>query len=111
MPTPPTITPFQQKVFLALEKIPSGSVATYKRLAIAIGCKSAQAVGQALKRNPFAPQVPCHRVIPESRKIAGYKGKKDEPDVHSKKVLLISEAIIFDTESLVQKSHIINLKK
>jgi len=56
-------TPFQQRVYSALKLIPHGKVTTYKLLGDFIGCKSAQAIGQALTRNPDAPLVPCHRVI------------------------------------------------
>lgn len=49
------ITPFQRRVYLALLDVPSGETITYGELAARIGCRSAQAVGQALKRNPFAP--------------------------------------------------------
>lgn len=93
-----------------LKRIPRGSVTTYKRLAQAIGCKSAQAVGQALKRNPFAPTIPCHRVVPESLKIGGYKGKTDGPDVYAKKNLLISEGVTFTAQGLVSPHHLIDLK-
>ena len=56
-------TTFQQKVYDALLLIPKGKVTTYKMLGDFINCRSAQAIGQALTRNPYAPKVPCHRVI------------------------------------------------
>lgn len=56
-------TLFQEKVYDALLLIPRGYVTTYKILAEYIGCKSSQAIGQALTRNQNAPQIPCHRVI------------------------------------------------
>ena len=58
-----TPTAFESQVYGALGEIPRGRVATYAALAARLDCGSAQAVGQALKRNPFAPEVPCHRVI------------------------------------------------
>ncbi len=66
------ITPFQQKVYDALLLIPRGKVTTYKILWDFIGCRSAQAIGQALTRNPDAPEVPCHRVIKTDGTIGGY---------------------------------------
>ena len=68
------ITPFQRRVYLELLKIPTGETITYGELAKRIGCRSAQAVGQALKRNPFAPDVPCHRVVAADGSIGGYFG-------------------------------------
>jgi methylated-DNA-[protein]-cysteine S-methyltransferase len=56
-------TIFQKKVYDALLFIPRGKVTTYKYLADFIGCRSSQAIGQALTRNENAPQIPCHRVI------------------------------------------------
>jgi len=52
------ITPFQRRVFEALMRVPAGKVTTYKALGEAVGCGSGQAIGQAMKRNPFAPAVP-----------------------------------------------------
>ncbi|MCB9807571.1 MGMT family protein [Candidatus Peribacteria bacterium] len=66
------MTPFQQKVYDALLLIPCGKVTTYKLLGDFIGCKSAQAIGQALTKNPHAPEVPCHRVIKTDGTIGGY---------------------------------------
>ncbi len=57
-------TPFQRKVYEAILKIPKGQVRTYAWVARQIGQpKAARAVGQALKRNRWAPQIPCHRVV------------------------------------------------
>ena len=53
---PPTV--FEQRVFDAICRIPLGRVTTYGLLAKELNCGSAQAVGQALERNPFAPEVP-----------------------------------------------------
>ncbi|MEA3306878.1 MAG: MGMT family protein [Elusimicrobiota bacterium] len=56
-------------------KIPKGEIRSYKQLAIKIGHpKAARAVALALKRNPFAPVVPCHRVIRSEGAIGGYQG-------------------------------------
>ena len=57
-------------------KIPKGKIKTYKQVAIGINKpKSARAVGNACARNPYAPRVPCHRVIRSDGKIGGYSGK------------------------------------
>ena len=68
-------TPFQRKVYEATLKIPKGQVRTYAEVARAIGrANAARAVGQALKRNRWAPQIPCHRVIASDGTLGGYSG-------------------------------------
>lgn len=67
------ITPFQKAVYSATRKIPKGKVATYALIARLIGKpKAARAIGNALNRNPFAPKVPCHRVVNSDGKIGGF---------------------------------------
>lgn len=66
------ITEFQRKVYLELLNVPAGETITYGELARRIGCRSPRAVGGALHRNPFAPDVPCHRVISSDGSIGGY---------------------------------------
>lgn len=56
-------TAFQLKVWQACRAIPAGRTMSYGDLARHIGCRSAQAVGQALARNPLARLIPCHRVV------------------------------------------------
>lgn len=67
-----SITEFQRKVYLETLRVPAGQTVTYGEIARRIGCRSARAVGQALHRNPFAPDVPCHRVVASGGKIGGY---------------------------------------
>ena len=85
------ITPFQRKVYLELLDVPAGETITYGELARRIGCGSAQAVGQALKRNPFAPDVPCHRVVAADGSLGGYMGKRDGELLERKRRLLDEE--------------------
>lgn len=66
-------TPFQRKVWAALETIPYGETRTYKDIARAIGNeKATRAVGMANNRNPIPIVVPCHRVIGTNGKLVGY---------------------------------------
>lgn len=88
------ITPFQRKVYLELLRVPSGTTITYGELARRIGCGSAQAVGQALKRNPFAPEVPCHRVVAADGSLGGYNGMCDGEQLELKRQLLDNEKMI-----------------
>jgi methylated-DNA-[protein]-cysteine S-methyltransferase len=54
---------FREKIYNQLRKVPLGKVTTYKELAKSINSKAYRAVGTAMNKNPYAPQVPCHRVI------------------------------------------------
>lgn len=87
------ITPFQKRVYLALLEVPAGTTISYGELARRIGCRSAQAVGQALKRNPFAPDVPCHRVVAADGSLGGYNGRRDGEQLERKRQLLEKERI------------------
>lgn len=96
----PTRTPtaFEARVYAALGEIPRGRVVTYAELAAHLDCGSAQAVGQALKRNPLAPEVPCHRVIKTDLTLGGYSGKVRGVRVERKRHLLEEEGVDFDEE-------------
>lgn len=85
------ITEFQRKVYMELLNVSRGSTISYSELGLRIGCKSAQAIGQALKRNPFAPHVPCHRVVAKDGSIGGFMGKRQGETIDKKKALLMSE--------------------
>ncbi|MFC9657302.1 methylated-DNA--protein-cysteine methyltransferase [Bacillus subtilis] len=72
-------TPFQQKVWQALEMIPYGESRSYADIAAAVGSpKAVRAVGQANKRNDLPIFVPCHRVIGKNSALTGYAGTKTE---------------------------------
>ena len=86
------ITPFQRRVYLELLNVPRGETISYGELARHIGCRSAQAVGQALKRNPFAPDVPCHRVVASDGSIGGFHGERQGEMIERKRQLLEEEA-------------------
>jgi len=82
-------TKFQLKVWNYLKKIPKGKVKTYKQVAIAINNpKAARAVANACAKNPYAPKIPCHRVIRTDRSLGGYSGKGG---IKTKKLLLKRE--------------------
>ena len=69
-------TKFQLKVWKYLQTIPKGTVKTYKQVAIAIKKpKSARAVANACGKNPYAPKIPCHRVIRSDGGLGGYSGR------------------------------------
>ncbi|RMZ92315.1 hypothetical protein DV736_g450, partial [Chaetothyriales sp. CBS 134916] len=67
------VTDFQSKVYAHLLAIPQGQVTSYAALAKALN-SSPRAVGGALRSNPWAPEVPCHRVIASDGFVGGFKG-------------------------------------
>ena len=68
-------TKFHVKVWKYLKSIPKGKVKTYKQVAVAIKSpKSARAVANACAKNPYAPKIPCHRVIRSDGGLGGYSG-------------------------------------
>ena len=69
-------TKFQIKVWKYLKTIPKGKVKTYKQVAVGIKSpKSTRAVANACAKNPYAPKIPCHRVIRSDGALGGYSGK------------------------------------
>ena len=84
-------TPFQVKVWKYLKTIPKGKVITYKQLAKAINMpEAARAVANACAKNPYAPKIPCHRVIRSDGSLGGYSGPGG---IRQKKRLLRSEKV------------------
>jgi O-6-methylguanine DNA methyltransferase len=86
-------TPFQQAVYKALEKIPKGRVTTYGAIALYLNTNAVRAVGTAVGKNPDAPEIPCHRVVPASGKIGNYSG---EGGVERKIELLRQEGVFVE---------------
>ena len=67
------MTDFQSQCYKALKKVPRGMVITYAGLAEMIGRpKAHRAVGSAMNKNPFAPEVPCHRVVKSNGELGGF---------------------------------------
>jgi len=63
---------FNERCYDLLKKVPKGKLTTYKSLANALGTKAYRAVGNAMNKNPYAPQVPCHRVIKNNGEVGGF---------------------------------------
>ena len=76
LPLEATGTPFQQRVWTELTRIPYGSTASYGEIAVRLGMArgASRAVGLANGSNPIAIVVPCHRVIGSSGTLTGYAG-------------------------------------
>lgn len=67
-------TPFQKRVWELLLEIPYGKTITYGELAKTLECKAAQAIGNAVGRNPISILIPCHRIVGAGGKLTGYAG-------------------------------------
>lgn len=86
------LPPFTKKALLITFQIPRGSVTTYGMIAEAAGNKrAARAVGNAQAGNPFAPIVPCHRVIGSDFGLNGYGG-----GLAVKRAFLEREGVVFE---------------
>jgi methylated-DNA-[protein]-cysteine S-methyltransferase len=82
---------FNQKVWALCARIPAGKVSTYGQIAKHLGSsRAARAVGNALNKNPYAPQVPCHRVVGSTGDLTGFAG-----GLAKKKKLLEEEGVEF----------------
>ena len=80
IPLQPKGTSFQQRVWQILQEIPYGETMTYGEIAQRIAKEkgvetfSAQAVGQAVGKNPISILIPCHRVLGKNGALTGYAG-------------------------------------
>lgn len=89
---------FNEKVWQALKRIPRGRVTTYKEIARYLkNPKAARAVGNALNKNPYAPKLPCHRVVKSNGQIGGYaKGTKNKIKMLEKEGVKIKNGKVAD---------------
>lgn len=82
---------FHQRCWDACRLIARGSVTTYGRLAAAVGSpQAARAAGRAMACNPYAPEVPCHRVVASDGRLTGYSG---DGGVDRKAAMLAAEGV------------------
>jgi len=97
-------TPYEKRVWTALCQVPRGQFTTYGILSAHLG-SSPRAVGNALRRNPFAPLVPCHRVVATGGALGGFKGawpKNGEGiTLDEKRLLLRAEGVKIDDRGRV----------
>lgn len=96
---------FNNKVYQLTKKIPKGKVSTYKDIAEKMGTRAYRAVGRALRCNPYAPFVPCHRVVKSDGTIGGFMGKIKGKELDKKVGLLKKEGIF------VKENKILDFKK
>ena len=94
---------FSEKVYALCSRIPKGKVSTYKEIGKAIGSSGMvyRAVGVALKHNPRAPVVPCHRVVASDGKIGGFHGHTHGLFITKKIALLKKEGVVIKKGKVV----------
>ena len=90
-----------EQIYQLCTQIPTGKVTTYGEIARKLGTKGFQAIGQILSKNPYAPKVPCHRVVKSNGEIGGFKGSQD----NQQKIKLLQQ------EGVIVKNNKIDLKK
>lgn len=102
---------FEEKVWELMKKIPRGKVTTYALIARKLNTRAYRAVGNACRRNPYAPRVPCHRVVRSDGTVGGFGGKTSGKTVEKKIRLLKKENVkvkngkIVDFEKVLFRFH------
>jgi len=96
---------FEEKVWELLKRIPRGKVTTYALIARKLNTKAYRAVGNACRRNPYAPRVPCHRVVRSDGTVGGFGGRTSGKTVERKVRLLRRENVE------VKNGRIVNFEK
>ena len=84
---------FEAKVWKLMERIPKGRVTTYGMIAKRLNTKAYRAIGNACRKNPYAPRVPCHRVVRSDGTVGGFGGKTSGKTVEKKVQLLREENV------------------
>ena len=84
-----------KKIYKILMRVPRGRVTTYKELGRASGHHQ-RAVGKLMNINPYAPRVPCHRVVMSDGKIGGFDG-----NVPKKIAILKKEGVLVKNGKIV----------
>lgn len=88
---------FADRVYKVVKKIPRGRVSTYREVARALNCKAYRAVGNALNKNPYAPIVPCHRIVCSDARLGGFsKGIKEKVRLLEKEGVKIRKGKVLD---------------
>lgn len=99
----PTLTPYRKRLYCALLTVPRGQHTTYAAMSDYLH-SSARAVGNGMRNNPFAPEVPCHRVLAADGSIGGFHGDwgTEGKYANDKIALLKAEGVRFDSRGKVK---------
>ncbi len=71
---------FEQKAWALTARIPKGKVVSYGQIAAALDSRAYRAVGRAMHDNPYAPAVPCHRVVGSDGSLTGFGSGLDRKE-------------------------------
>ena len=96
---------FSEKVYKVISRIPGGKISTYKEVAKVLNCKAYRAVGNALNKNPYAPKVPCHRIINSNGRVGGFAS-----GIKAKIKILEKEGIIIKNNKIDLPRYFYSLK-
>jgi methylated-DNA-[protein]-cysteine S-methyltransferase len=96
---------FDERIWTLMRKIPKGRVTTYKILAQQINSRAYRAVGNACRRNPYAPSVPCHRVVKSDGEIGGFAGATSGRQIRRKIWMLRREGV------KVKRGRVVNFER
>jgi methylated-DNA-[protein]-cysteine S-methyltransferase len=95
---------FNERCYELLRNVPKGKITTYKALAKSMGTKAYRAVGNAMNKNPYAPEVPCHRVIKSDGEIGGFAhGTKKKIEMLEKEGIPIKNGKVENMEMFLYK--------
>ena len=95
---------FNKKVYGLCRKIPKGKISTYKILSKKLNSKAYRAVGTAMNKNPFAPEIPCHRVVNSNGKVGKFaSGTENKIKILKKEGIQINKGKIEDFENKLYK--------
>lgn len=95
---------FNQKVWALCARVPRGKVTTYGEIAHKLGTRAYRAVGNALHNNPYAPTVPCHRVVGSKGDLTGFAS-----GLRKKQQLLEAEGIAVESGRLNLRKYLHHL--
>jgi methylated-DNA-[protein]-cysteine S-methyltransferase len=101
-------TDFEESVYDAVRLVPAGRVVSYGEIARQISRGNARAVGTALSKNPYAPEVPCHRVVRADGTLGGFFGETEGPQIRAKAEMLEKEGVLFIAPGKVAPSAFIS---
>ena len=88
---------FAEEIYKVCKKVPKGKVTTYKALAEALDVKAYRAVGVVLHNNPYAPIVPCHRVVMSDGSLGGFaRGQTKKVALLKKEGVIVKDGKIKD---------------
>ena len=101
-------TPFHEKIYSALRKVPRGKLTTYKDLAKAVNSKAYRAVGTAMNKNPYGfaegGDVPCHRVVNSDGRVGKFaSGTANKIKILTEEGVLIKDGKIVNFEKYLYK--------